>query len=79
MRSVPGVQSAVPLALATTEVRFPGGHFQTFQLIGVDDATAAGVPLLNDEAQVTVLRAPDAVLIDSGGTVGKLETPRLTA
>jgi len=76
VRSVAGVQSAVPLALATTEVRFPGGHFQTFQLIGVDDATAAGVPLLNTQAQVTVLRAPDAVLIDSGGTVGKLETPR---
>jgi len=76
VRSVPGVRSAVPLALATTEVRFPGGHFQTFQLIGVDDATAAGVPLRDDATQVTALRAPDAVLIDSGGTVGKLETPR---
>lgn len=76
VRSVAGVQSAVPLALASAEVRFPGGHFQTFQLLGVDDATLTGVPVLNDGGHVSALRAPDAVFIDSGGTVGKLETPR---
>lgn len=76
VRSVAGVQSAVPLALAAVEARFPNGRFQSFQPIGVDDATFAGVPLPKNEAYATRLRAPDAVLIDSGETTGKLETPR---
>jgi putative ABC transport system permease protein len=76
VRSVEGVHSASPLALATTEVRYPNGRFQTFQIIGVDDATLAGAPLPRDRDNALVLRAPDAVLIHSGGTEGKLETPR---
>jgi putative ABC transport system permease protein len=78
VRSVTGVQSAEPLALAVAEVRFPNGRFQSFQLIGVDDATLAGVPVLRRGSPGDVsLRAPDAVLIDSGGSVGKLDTPVL--
>jgi putative ABC transport system permease protein len=77
VRSVAGVQSAAPLAIAVAEARFPNGRFQSFQLIGVDDATLAGVPMLpHDLPLQAALRAPDAVLIDSGGSVGKLETPR---
>src|SRR5713226_2490161 len=38
VRSVDGVLSATPLALATADVRFPNGRFQAFQLIGVEDA-----------------------------------------
>lgn len=79
VRSVDGVQSAVPLALGTAQVRFPNGVFQSFQVIGVDDATLAGVPLLKDGATAAVLRAPDAVVVDAGGTRGKLETPQLAA
>ncbi|MCJ7452210.1 MAG: ABC transporter permease [Steroidobacteraceae bacterium] len=77
VRSVAGVRSAVPLALATAEARFPNGRFQSFQLIGVDDATFVGVPLGNDPGLAGRLRGPDAVLIDSGGSVGKLDTPQL--
>jgi putative ABC transport system permease protein len=77
VRSVTGVQSADPLALAVAEVRFPNGRFQSFQLIGVDDATLAGVPVLRRDSPGDLsLRAPDAVLIDSGGSIGKLDTPR---
>ena len=76
VRSVEGVRSATPLALANTEVRYPNGRFQTFQVIAVDDATLAGVPLAADADAARLLRAPDAVLIDSGGTEGKLATPR---
>src|SRR5215470_19937435 len=36
VRSVEGVQSAVPLALGTAEARFPNGRFQPLQVIGVD-------------------------------------------
>jgi putative ABC transport system permease protein len=77
VRSVEGVLSAVPLALGTAEARFPNGRFQTFQVIGVDDATLSGVPRLRDGALPTALRAPDAAIVDPGGTEGKLETPLL--
>jgi putative ABC transport system permease protein len=79
VRSVDGVLSAVPLALATADARFPNGRFQSFQLIGVDDATLFGLPPLQDGVSPTVLRTPDAVVVDPGGTEGKLQTPALAA
>src|SRR5260370_29727751 len=75
VRSVDGVFSAAPLALATADARFPNGRFQSFQLIGVDDATLFGLPPLQDGVSPTVLRTPDALVVDPGGTDGKLETP----
>jgi putative ABC transport system permease protein len=75
VRSVEGVLSAVPLALGTAEARFPNGSFQSFQVICVDDATLAGLPALRNGVSPSVLRAPDAVVVDSGGTERKLETP----
>ena len=75
VRSVDGVRTAVPLGLATADARFANGRFQSFQLICVDDATLSGVPSLKDNVPVTVLRAPDAAIVDPGGTDGKLETP----
>ncbi len=75
VRSVEGVQFAVPLALGTAEVRFPNGQFQTFQVVGVDDATLSGVPPLKDGVLAAVLRTPDAAIADPGGTEGKLQTP----
>jgi putative ABC transport system permease protein len=79
VRSMEGVRSAVPLALATVDVRFPHGRFQSVQVVGVDDATLIGVPPLKDGATPAVLHAPDAVIVDPGGTRGKLETPLLEA
>jgi putative ABC transport system permease protein len=79
VRSVNGVLSAVPLALGTADVRFPNGHVQPFQIIGVDDATLSSVPRLRDGVSPAVLRAPDAAIVDPGGTEGKLETPLLEA
>jgi putative ABC transport system permease protein len=75
VRSVTGVQSAVPLALGTTEARFANGRIQPFQVIGVDDATLSGVPALKDGVSPAVLHASDAAIVDPGGTEGKLETP----
>jgi putative ABC transport system permease protein len=74
VRSVEGVRYAAPLVLGTTEVRFPNGRFQTFQVIGVDDATLAGAPAaaIADPGQ---LRASGRVIVAAGGTEGKLETP----
>src|SRR6476620_4745551 len=77
VRGVTGVQFAVPLALGTAETRFANGRIQPFQVIGVDDATLSGVPALKDGVSPAVLRAPDAAIVDPGGTEGKLETPLL--
>lgn len=79
VRSVDGVQSAVPLALGSAEVHFPNGQFHTFQVIGVDDATLSGVPPRKDGVAASVLRTPDAAIVDPGGTEGKLQTPLLKA
>jgi len=75
VRSIDGVLSAVPMILATADARLPNGRFQSFQLIAVDDATLFGLPPLRDGVSPTVLRTPDAIVVDPGGTDGKLETP----
>lgn len=75
VRSVPGVGYAMPLALGDVDARFPDGRFQSFQVVGVDDATLAGIPLSADPGVASRLRAPDAVVVDPGGTSDKLQTP----
>jgi len=79
VRGVDGVGSAVPIALGDLDVRFPNGRFQGFQVIGVDDATLAGAPQLQSGQAPVALHRPDAVIVDSGGTSGKLDTPLLEA
>src|SRR5260370_14513452 len=79
VRSVDGVLSATPLALATADARFPNGRFQSFQLIGVDDATLFWLPLLQNGVSPTVLRTPYALGVHPGGTYWKPETPIATA
>lgn len=75
VRSVEGVQYAVPLALGSVDARFPNGRFLNFQVIGVDDATLVGSPRVQGEDVATLLHRPDAAIADSGGTSGKLITP----
>ena len=75
VRSVSGVRYATPLALGSADARLPNGRFQPFQIVGVDDSTLIGAPRLKDGKSPTVLHAPDAILVDAGGTSGKLGTP----
>ena len=77
VRNVDGVRSALPLALGSAEARFPGGRFQVFQVIGVDDASLSGLPPLAAGAGAGVLRAAGALAVAAGGTSGKLGTPQL--
>jgi putative ABC transport system permease protein len=66
VRGVEGVATALPLVLGTADVRFPNGRFQSFQVIGVDDATLAGLPWLQDGvSSIGALRTPDAVAGDT--------------
>jgi putative ABC transport system permease protein len=75
VRSVEGVAWAVPMCLASADVRFPDGRFQPIQLIGVDTPSLVGVPLGGAETPPESLRAPDAALVAAGGTEGKLLYP----
>jgi len=75
VRNVDGVRFATPLALGTVNARFANGRFQIFEVIGVDDATLTGAPPLRSGGIPTVLHAPDAIIVDAGGTRGKLRTP----
>jgi putative ABC transport system permease protein len=79
VRSIEGVQSAVPLALAMADIHFPNGQFQSVQVIGVDDATLQGLPPLERGDPRAALRTADAAAVSSGGTEGKLQTPLLQA
>jgi len=77
VRGVKGVANALPISLNDVTARFANGRFQTFQMIGVDDSSLTGAPLLNGSLP-TELYKPDSVIVDSGGTEGKLLTPNLT-
>lgn len=79
VRNVDGVGAVVPLIIGSAEARFPDGRFQSFQVIGVDDATLAGAPALRDSVAISDLRAPNAVAVSPGGTSGKLATPQSVA
>ena len=70
VRGVAGVEYATPLYLGDVTARYANGHFQSFQTIGVDDATLSGAP-----KPANLLHIPNSVIVDSGGTEGKLQTP----
>ena len=70
VRGVKGVEYASALYIGDATARFANGNFQKFQVIGVDDATLSGAP-----KSASSLRLPDSVIVDSGGTSGKLQTP----
>jgi len=75
VRSVEGVSYAVALYLGDVTARFPNGHFQSFQMIGVDDATLSGVPKHGSSPNIALLHMPDSIIVDSGGSRRKLQTP----
>lgn len=79
VRSVDGVLSAMPLAVTSMDARFPDGRFQSFEIIAMDEATLFGLPPLENGVSPVVMRTADAVVVASGGTDGKLDTPALEA
>jgi len=68
VRSVPGVQWAVPYYQALGMVRTRQGSFRPVLVIGVDDATLIGAPAARMVAgDVRCLERPDAVIFDVSG------------
>jgi putative ABC transport system permease protein len=68
VRSVPGVEWAVPHLRAAASVRTKEGDLEGVSVIGVDDATLIGLPRRMASGSTKVLKRPDAVVIDDVGT-----------
>lgn len=67
VRSVPGVEWAVPHLRAGASVRTGDGDLEGVTVIGVDDATLIGLPKGMTVGTVDVLSQPDSVIIDDVG------------
>lgn len=67
VRSIPGVEWAVPHLRAVANVRTKDGDLEGVAVIGVDDATLIGMPKRMANGDKNVLFAPDTVVIDDVG------------
>jgi putative ABC transport system permease protein len=67
IRSVEGVQWAVPLFKGSAIARALNGRFRNVILLGVDDASLTGAPRKMLLGSIARLREPDAVIIDLAG------------
>ncbi len=67
VRSVRGVEWAVPHLRASASVRTSTGDLEGVNIIGVDDATLIGLPRNMLEGSKNVLSRPDSVIIDDVG------------
>lgn len=64
VRSVDGVQWAVPLYKGTLRARLADGNFQACSILGLDDTTLIGGPPAMIQGQLSDLRRSDAVIVD---------------
>ncbi len=69
VRSVKGVEWAVPHLRAQANVRTAEGDLEGVAVIGVDDATLIGLPKRMAEGDKAVLFAPDSVAVDDTGAL----------
>ena len=73
VRSVPGVEWAVPHLRAGASVRTGEGDLEGVSIIGVDDATLIGLPARMADGAKDVLSMPDSVIIDDVGATRMFE------
>lgn len=64
VRSVPGVEWAVPLFKGVVRARLSNGEYHRISLVGLDAATLIGRPARMFEGWIEDLRTPDAVVVD---------------
>jgi putative ABC transport system permease protein len=74
VRSVPGVASVDTLIVGHADARLPDGRLQPFDVIGLDDATLDGAPLIDGVNAAPLLRQAETAIADRGGSEGKLDT-----
>lgn len=64
VRSVSGVEWAMPLYSGVQNVRLENGSLTVVQLLGIDSTTFAGAPTKMIEGSIEALRQPNAVIVD---------------
>jgi putative ABC transport system permease protein len=64
VRSVSGVEWAMPIYSGVQNVRMTNGSLTVVQLIGIDSTTFAGAPMRIIEGGIDALRQPNAVIVD---------------
>ncbi len=64
VRSVPGVEWAVPLYKGLLRARLASGDYHQIALVGLESATLIGRPADVLEGKIEDLRTPDAVVVD---------------
>jgi len=67
VRSVPGVEWAVPLYKGVQRARLRDGNYEQIALVGLDSSTLIGRPVTVIEGNIEELRSPEAVAIDQTG------------
>lgn len=72
VRSVEGVEWAVPLYKGLIRARLDSGTFQTCNVIGIDDATLIGGPPKMLQGKISDLRIADSVIVNIVGAKDKL-------
>ncbi len=73
VRSVEGVEWAVPHLRAPASVRTSTGDLEGVTIVGVDDATLIGLPERMLVASKNILAQPDTVVIDDTGITNMFE------
>ncbi|MFO0782858.1 MAG: ABC transporter permease [Phycisphaerales bacterium] len=75
VRSVEGVQWAVPIFKSLLMAKLPNGSRQMCDVVGVDDASLIGAPPRMVEGSVEALRQPDTIIIETRGARNRLAQP----
>ena len=64
VRSIPGVEWAVPLYKGVLRARLASGDFHRLSILGLDPASLIGRPARMLEGRIEDLRQPDSVVVD---------------
>lgn len=75
VRSVEGIEWAVPLFKSLLVAKTPAGARQMCDVVGVDDASLIGAPPRMVQGTVEALRQPDAIIIETRGAAKRLAQP----
>jgi putative ABC transport system permease protein len=75
IRSIEGVEWAVPLYKGLLKARLADGNYQICNVFGLDDATLIGGPPYMVEGNLTDLRTQDAIIVNDVGAKTRLAKP----
>nr|MBP7322773.1 FtsX-like permease family protein [Deltaproteobacteria bacterium] len=75
VRSIEGVEWAVPLYKGLLKARLQDGNYQICNVLGLDDATLIGGPPVMTRGSLADLRMQDSIIVDDVGASTRLAQP----